>query len=240
MNSKLILPVAIIIAGILIAGTIVYTNSSSDKIEGLISAQEASDKVINLINDNFIQGEQVAEIIETTEEHGVYKVKFSVQGQELDWKISKNGKLVFPETIDLEEFESENTEKEKTLGDFEVTGNELCSEDGKPIVYFFGSETCPHCKWEHPVMQKVVTQFTDYISFHDNMDSQNDLEIFSQYSAEGYVPATLIGCKYFRVGSGESVGEEQNIAHLTALICSLTGGQPGEICSGVQELIDNI
>ncbi len=246
MNNKLIVPVVIIVAGILIAGTIFFVNSSSNKLEGALTSQMATDKVISFLNDNVLQNGQIAKPVETSEENGVYKVKFSVDGEEVEWMVSRDGSLVFPQAINIEEFVAaqaggeEQQQGDLTLGNFSKTNNEVCSENGKPIVYFFGSTSCPHCQWEHPIMQEVAARFNNYISFHDNMDSQNDAEIFSQYSKNGYVPATLIGCKYFRVGSGETQGEETEKTNLTALICDLTGGQPGEICSGVQESINNI
>ena len=241
MNNKLILPVAIVIAGILIAGAIVLVNSSG-RIEGLITAEEASNKVVGFLNNTILQGGETADIVETVEESSVYKVKFSVQGEEVEWMISRDGKLLFPQSIDIDELtkDEEGGGGEITLGNFQKTGDELCEETGRPIVYFFGSESCPHCQWEHPVMKTVAAKFGDYISFHDNMDTDDDSEVFAKYNQEGYIPATLIGCKYFRVGSGENIGLEENTKNLTALICDLTGGQPGEVCGEVQELIDEI
>jgi len=207
----------------------------------LITAEEATTKVIDFINSSILQGGETASSVETIEESGIYKVKFSVQGEEVEWMVSRDGKLLFPQSIDIDEFTKDSDPGgELTLGNFEITGNEACLEDGKPIVYFFGSESCPHCQWEHPVMQDVAAKFGDTISFHDNMDSENDSDVFTQYSEERYVPATLIGCKYFRVGSGENVGIEENSDNLTALICDLTGGQPGSVCGEVQDLIDQI
>jgi len=243
MNNKLIIPIVIVVAGILIAGTIFFVNSSSNKLEGVLTAEVATNKVISFLNDSILQDGQTAESVETLEENGVYKVKFSVEGQEVEWMVSKDGKLLFPQVINIEEFVSATQggdEETLTLGNFQKTNKEVCSEDGKPIVYFFGSATCPHCQWEHPIMQEVANKFNGYIAFHDNMDSQNDAEIFAEYSKDGYVPATLLGCKYFRVGSGENQGAEVEKTNLTALICDLTGGQPGEVCSGVQESINNI
>jgi len=41
----------------------------------------------------------------------------------------------------------------QTIGSFIVTGDDLCTNaDGKPIIYFFGSSSCPHCHWVQPVI----------------------------------------------------------------------------------------
>ncbi|GAI38261.1 unnamed protein product [marine sediment metagenome] len=62
------------------------------------------------------------------------------------------------------------------------------------------------------------------------MDPSADMDVFSKYSPEGYVPALVLGCKYYRVGSGEIIGEEEENKVLTALICDLTENQPNDVC----------
>lgn len=237
MNNKLLIPIGLVLAGVLIAGAVIYSSqSSSCKLEeGNISADDAANKMISFINDNLLQGQSQASLTGTMEEHGNYKVSFEVEGQALDWRISKDGKIIYPNAIDLEQEEQESD----SLGGFTVTSEEVCMEDGKPIVYFFGSESCPHCQWEHPVTEQVMAKFGNLISFHNNMDNNEDMDIFSAYSTGG-IPTTVLGCQYYRVGSGENLGEEQNMKVLTALTCKLTGGQPGDVCSEVQDLIDQL
>lgn len=237
MNNKLFIPIAIIIAGVLITGVVVYTNSS-DQGES-IGLEVAAEKVMNFINNSILKGQGTATLIDTLEENGLYKVKFDVEGEEVEWMITKDGELILPQSINLTEFTNEE-ETVETIGKFFISSDETIMEDGKPVVYFFGSETCPHCRWEHPLMKQVVSKFDRYISYHDNMDVDADMDIFSKYSAEGYIPATVIGGKYYRVGSGETIGEEANTEALTALICKLTNNQPAEVCSEVQELINSI
>lgn len=131
----------------------------------------------------------------------------------------------------------------KTLGDFLVTEREICLENGKPIVYFFGSSSCPHCVWEKPIAQKVFARFKDQIAYHENFDSDKDGDVFQKYSDinPGYVPFLVLGCKYIRVGAGENLGkddaESQKLEEeaLTAIICKLTGGKPGSVCDLVKD-----
>jgi len=118
-----------------------------------------------------------------------------------------------------------------TIGGFKVTDQEVCLKDGKPIIYFFGSNSCPHCRWEHPILSDVAKQFSDYISFHDNMNSQNDAEIYQKYKNQnsGYIPFLVAGCKYVRLGSGEQYGEATERQYLTAIMCKLTGSS-SDLC----------
>jgi len=129
-----------------------------------------------------------------------------------------------------------------TIGSFSVTKEEICQEDSKPLVYFFGSASCPHCKWEHPIFEEVVDKFEGLIALHNNMDTENDMEVFQRYSQinRNGIPFIVLGCRYVRVGSGETLGEEEETKALTALMCKLTGGEPKEICKEVVDLIEQI
>lgn len=129
-----------------------------------------------------------------------------------------------------------------TIGGFLVAEEEICQEDGKPIVYMFGASTCPHCTWEHPIFEEVTAKFANQISLHDNMDTQDDMEVFQRYSQinQGGIPFMVLGCRYVRVGSGETIGEEEEAKALTALICKLTRGEPEEVCAEVEDLIEQV
>lgn len=130
-----------------------------------------------------------------------------------------------------------------TIGSFLITEDEVCQEEGKPIVYMFGSSGCPHCVWEHPVFEKATAKFGDLIAVHDNMDKQEaDQEIQTQYSgiSRGAVPFMVLGCRYVRLGSGENFGEATEEENLTALICKLTGGEPTAVCGEVADLVEQI
>lgn len=236
-----LIPIAIIIAGIAVAGALIYTNYPVKKVTSLeiLALQEAGEKAINYINENILRGRATASLINVLEENGLYKIKFNVGENEIESYITRDGKLLFLEGIDLTKVEPPAKETSQTIGNFSVTDEEICRENGKPIVYFFGSERCPHCQWEHPIIEKVAKKIEGEISFHNNMDNSNDEEIFSKYS-EGSIPTLVLGCKYFRVGSGENAGEEQEEKNLTALICKLTDGKPTEVCSPVQDLINQI
>lgn len=238
--QKNTIPTAIIIAGILIAGAVIYTNYSEQEKPGeILSVQEAGEKAMDFINEDLLRGTATASLIEAVEENGLYKVKFSIEGRELESYITRDGKLFFPEGISLTEVEPLAQDNGQTIGNFTISGDEVCKENGKPVIYFFGSESCGFCEWEHPIMEQVAAEFEEEISFHDNMDSDADQEVFQKYSTGG-IPTLVFGCKYYRVGAGSSHGEEKETEYLTALICKLTDGKPNDVCSQVQDLINEI
>jgi thiol-disulfide isomerase/thioredoxin len=137
---------------------------------------------------------------------------------------------------------------EKTIGNFLITDKEICLENGKPIVYFFGSSSCPHCVWEKPVAQGVFNKFKGEIAYHENFDSQTDFEVFEKYSDinPGYVPFLIVGCKYARVGAGENLGDTPEESKkleeeaLTALVCKLTDSKPSSVCNPLKDKISEV
>ena len=243
-NKNLIIIALLIVCGVLAAG-LVYTQFApiTPKVEeNIVSKTEAAKIGLAYINENLLpQGMEATSSGEVVEEKGLYKFQVEVAGEKIFSYITKDGKILFPQGINLEEeFSSAKTaESGSVIGNFLESGAEVCKEGEKPIVYFFGSQGCPHCTWEHPIIEEVAEQFGDYISFHNNMDSDVDMDVFSQYSTGG-IPTLVLGCKYFRVGSGERAGEEEETKVLTALICDLTNNQPVDVCSQVQDLIQQI
>jgi thiol-disulfide isomerase/thioredoxin len=238
LNKKLIVS-AIVVLVLIVAGAVYFYSKPNESQESGISSQQAGEKLISFINTNILRGQGEASLIGTADENGVYKVKFNVNDQEVEWVITKDGNFVFPQIIDLTEIQEPINEAGKTIGNFSVSSEDVCMEDGKPIVYFFGSESCPHCVWEKPILRNVMSNFDGLIAYHENIDTENDADVFEKYSTGG-IPVLVFGCKYYRVGSGEGAGEEQEAKDLTALACKLTDGNPGEVCDQVKDITETI
>jgi len=231
----------VIVAAIIVGG-LFYFNNTKRAEEKFLSPKEAGEKAINYINKNILSGKTQAVLKDAVEESGVYNLKFTVNEQEMEIFITRDAKLLFPQMINLEKSKvSSNSEKNKdyTIGNFLISKDNLCKEEEKPIVYFFGTERCPHCRWEHPIIEKVAEKFKDEVSFHINMDSDKDREVFSKYSTGG-VPLLVLGCRYVRLGSGEREGEATETNNLTALLCKLTNNKPSDVCNPVQDLVKQI
>jgi thiol-disulfide isomerase/thioredoxin len=161
------------------------------------------------------------------------------------WLANKGGKTV-PEIAQASPSPEQGAvlgELTKTIGNFSVTQEEVCREEGKPLVYFFGSNSCPHCAWEHPIIEKVTAKFGDLITARLYMDDfETDKEVWNKYGQihGGAVPFLNIACRYVQLGSGERFGEKEEEKYLTALICKLTEGQPESVCETVNDLIEQI
>ncbi len=255
-----------IIIGVAV-GAFAFPRTQSVSVANELAPGEAGKKVTDFITNysgyfRLPPGIDIALInVTEVENANLYKIviNISVMGKSetVESYMTKDGKLLFLGGIEIEEFEerveqqrkeAENRTREPqqqqntTIGNFIVSGDEICREDGKPIIYFFGSERCGYCKWEQPVMVNVTSKFEGYISFHENIDTTRDSEIFGKYNPRGGVPTLVLGCKYYRVGAGTSMGEEQEAKVLTALICDLTDNKPVDVCTDpeIEEWINRI
>jgi thiol-disulfide isomerase/thioredoxin len=240
--NKFVLYIAAgIVGAAIIAAAFVVLRGEKD-----IGCAKAGQRVVSLVqqNDSSIE----VSLLEAKKQSGLCALSLKINQEEVKAYASKDGKLLFPQGIDIDQElerigqgkEQQREQASKTIGNFVKTEDELCLEDGKPIVYFFGSSRCPHCQWEHPIAQKVFDKFGDLISLHDNMDASGvDSEVFARYG-DGGIPTIVMGCRYYRVGSGEAIGEEQEERVLTALTCKLIQDQPEDVCDGVRDLIDQI
>lgn len=198
-------------------------------------AKAAADKAVTYINKNLLNAGTTATLSSIDKETigNLRKITLDVSGSKFASYVSIDGKYLFaqePFDLNVDPNAGKATPAGTIEGGFnEAKDTEVCMENGKPIVYFFGSTTCPHCKWEEPVLKSVIDQFGDAVVYHENIDSEKDMDVFSKYST-GSVPTLVIGCKYYRVGSGESAGEESEKASLKKVICKATGNLPASIC----------
>lgn len=227
-----------IIIGALGVGILVTSYFAFAGVPNSLSGAEAAKKAVTYVNEKVLPAETKASIDgKVVSESGLYKFNIKVAEDSFPAYVSKDGKLLFPQFMEIDKVVADNnpvTTSQKTTAEFTVSNDEVCLENGKPIVYFFGADSCPHCIWEHPIVQKVAKQFEGVISFHDNMNNNGkDVDVFTKYSPEGGVPAFIIGCKYYRVGTVEPETAEGALAaekDFTSLICQLTNNLPAEIC----------
>lgn len=112
----------------------------------------------------------------------------------------------------------EGTEPKPSIQTFNTQKGEVCTEDGKPVVYLFTSSTCPHCNWVGDAFDSVAEKYMEQgqiEAYHWQMDSKDNLltdkkeqsvptehkQVFREFSTGG-VPTFVFGCKYYRVGNG--------------------------------------
>ena len=117
----------------------------------------------------------------------------------------------------------ENINKSQT-GSFEATDDELCA--GKaPLVRLYTTSTCGRCKITDEIFQNATGEFAKNgkidaahwnLDIGDNMLTaeiekgvpKNEVALFKKYSPRMLVPATIIACKYKKIGALDSSDED--------------------------------
>jgi len=133
-QKNLILPAAIVIAAIVIGG-VIYFNNSQKKPSGFLSAQEASQKAIDFINQNILQEQNLtASLVNIAESNGLYKMKLKIGEEEIETYLSLDGQLLFPQVVTLAK--AEETTQGNQTGEVPKTN--------APIVRLFVMSHCPY------------------------------------------------------------------------------------------------
>jgi len=147
--SKNLIAIAVVIAGVLIAGTLFYINQKKgEKITGFLTAQQAAEKTINFVNQYLVEPGMVVSLINVAEKSGLYKISIKAGEDEYDLYTTKDGKLLFFQAIDMEKgvFDTqpiEPTEEEKKFSDEQLKTLAKClSEKG---AKFYGTYVCGFC-----------------------------------------------------------------------------------------------
>lgn len=123
----------VIIAVVIIGGAIIYTNQKN--LPETLSPQKAAEKAIGFINQNMLQGEITASLIDVTESNGLYKMKFKVEEEEIESYVSLDGQLLFFQPIDMGEISSPAQEESQSQ---EIPETDI------PDVKLFVMSYCPY------------------------------------------------------------------------------------------------
>jgi hypothetical protein len=234
--------IATIILIIIIAGLIFWRQISGMFV--VSTTQDITNKTMNYLNENLVAPNTTATFLSINELSGLYNVTFSYQDQALSVYVTKDGSYIFPQILKLGEKIIQPSVPKQTIGNFYVDEKiEICKENGKPIVYFYGSQKCSLCEQELPIIRNITLLFSDQISYHENIDTDKDMEILLKYNPNAYIPFYVIGCKYFGIGPGNISGNNSDVQlaqNLAALTCSVTDNRPLSVCAMVEQLIDQI
>ena len=132
------------------------------------SKEEVGQEVLDFININIFQGQVEGELLEVTEEYGMYSIKIDVEGQELNPYATKDGKVFFPQGIELGEIEEDPTDEESTdelTGSVVESNTEGMVKSDKPVVELFVMSHCPYGTQAEKGMIPVLELLKDKIDF---------------------------------------------------------------------------
>lgn len=109
--------------------------------KGSLKPEEARSKVESFVNTYLMQPGSEAIVSSVTESYGMYKMKINIgDGQSVDSYVSKDGKLFFPQALDMEEVSGEATGE----GSTQTPVAQDIPKNDKPSVELFVMTHCPY------------------------------------------------------------------------------------------------
>lgn len=140
----------IIAVVIVVVGGFLYL--SKDKIfQKNLTPQAAAEKAINYINTNILPEGMTASLVSVSEQNGVYKFHMKVGENEYDSYITKDGRYLFPEAVELSTT-TENQPEQNQAGE----NNAQTQKTDKPEVKLFVMSFCPYGNLAEDIMKPVV------------------------------------------------------------------------------------
>ena len=143
MQTKFLIPISIIVAGLLVAGAFIYVSQGNIFSKGQLSAEAAADKAVQYINDNkdAIANGLAASLVSVSDEGTVYKIRLKIGENEYDSYVTKDGSLLFPNAYNLKPQTEENT---NATDNTNTNTNVEVPKADNPDVKLFVMSYCPY------------------------------------------------------------------------------------------------
>ena len=159
--QKFFVPIIIVLIALAVGQGLYYKKGGGSL--RAISKDKAAEKAINYINTNFMQEGSKAELKSVEESSGVYKIQLGVDNNTYTSYISKDGKILFPEGLEVSE---------------EIASLDIPKKD-KPDVKLFVMSFCPYGNQAEELMDDVA------VLLKDKADIQLHYVIYSNYQGGG-------------------------------------------------------
>lgn len=222
--KKNLIAVAIVVAAVVIVGAFLYSNQRrcGERVGNLLPPNQAAQIAIDYINKNLLRKGMTASLANVTEENGLYKFHLKVGGKEFDSYVTRNGKLLFIQGIDLEKApEAAKQPKQKKLTCKDIQKVE------KPKLEAFVVSRCPYGLQMQRVLNEIVKNIpsladdirVEYIgklengkitSMHGDQEAQENLRQICLREEEGDKYWKYIDC-HIKKGEVDSCLTEANV-----------------------------
>jgi len=182
-------------------------------------------KIKDRINETLYQ-EQSSKAINTYIEQLKSKAEIIIPGKELEaeeeiveeeeeTEAEEAEEEIVEEEEETEAEEIEIIEEEPSITSFELTEDEICIEDEKPITILFTVSSCEPCDALKESFEEATEDVAAYIwelDIGDNLLTEevekgitkSALEVFKKYNKKSTVPTIVAGCKYIGIGKIDS------------------------------------
>ncbi|MFA5930682.1 MAG: thioredoxin domain-containing protein [archaeon] len=158
-TSTIILTVAVVVLIGILASSFANASSASGIAKGQnlnLSGQTVADETVAFINANLLQGQATAKLDSVEEANGLYLLNLDVSGQKMPTYVSSDGKLFFPQVIDL-------TKKPDLQQTQEVQVS--APKSSKPSIELFVMSHCPYGTQMEKGILPVVKELGNKIDF---------------------------------------------------------------------------
>lgn len=164
--------ISIVLAVILIIS--IYTNAKPKSTikENVLAKEDVSTKALDYIN-KYLLTDTTATLKGVEEDSSLYVLKMTIQGREFNSYVTKDGKLLFPQGVDITK-ESEIPEQPEA----QATATEYPKTD-KPNVKMFVMTFCPFGQQAETGLKPAIELLDEEIDFEPHF------VIYSNY-ASGY------------------------------------------------------
>lgn len=140
----------------------VFTGNGKQESGEELSVEEAKEKALSYINTNLMQPGTSAMVKNIEDIGNLYKIKLDISGREFDSYLTKDGSLLFPSVVDLnEEVEKPEQPEQPTQ---QPPAADLVKSD-KPDVQLFVMSHCPFGTQAEKGMIPVAELLEDKIDF---------------------------------------------------------------------------
>ena len=224
MNKKItniVIPLIVLVCGVLIGVIISQQSFFAENLsilnKDILSSEKAGEMALNYINQNILKdsGLTASLIEEPVVKNGVYELKLKIEDSEFNSYLTKDGGLLFPEAIALEE-ENLSTEEspQKSIGCEDV------KKEQKPVLEAFVVAYCPY----GTQMQRILVEIVKNIS---ELSENIRIEYMGQIQ-DGKITA-MHGEKEAQENLTQiCLREEENSKYFSYLSCFLKKGDSPE------------
>lgn len=148
-----------------------FTQGFAGLFKSQLGAQQVADKTTKYVNDVLLQGKMTATVQDVKDIGNLYNMKLNIGGQVFDSYVTKDGKLLFPQAIELDKsIETGPTQPTQTA----VSCEDMEKKD-KPTAEVYYMAYCPYG------VQAMKGMYPVAKLFGDKVDIQPHFVIYDNY-----------------------------------------------------------
>jgi hypothetical protein len=164
-QDKKTITIASIIIVIISAALLAYIKTGPG-FSGLkfwtLGDKKIAEKAIKYINNNNLASSE-ASLVSYSRESGLIKIKIKIGATEFDSYLTKDGKYLFPQVIEMKETETENTEE--TTPTVSVESCEDMTKTDNPMLEAYVVSMCPYGLQMQRAMADAVIKVPELASY---------------------------------------------------------------------------